>query len=83
MGTVARTGIVGFLMGSTAEFVLRELRGSVVAVKPPGFVTPVTLPEGEALDAPAQIASVPTVYVRGRSPRRQPGAFGRPAGRFI
>jgi len=48
MGTVARTGIAGFLMGNTAETVLRELRGSVLAVKPPGFVTPVTLPERTA-----------------------------------
>jgi nucleotide-binding universal stress UspA family protein len=45
MGTVGRTGLAGFLMGNTAEAVLRELRGSVLAVKPPGFVTPVTLPE--------------------------------------
>ena len=45
MGTVGRTGIAGFLMGNTAEAVLRELRGSVLAIKPPGFVTPVTLPE--------------------------------------
>jgi hypothetical protein len=45
MGTVARTGIAGFVMGNTAEMMLRQLRGSVLAVKPPGFVTPVTLPE--------------------------------------
>lgn len=44
MGTVGRTGIAGLLMGNTAEAVLRELRGSVLAVKPPGFVTPITLP---------------------------------------
>lgn len=40
MGTVARTGIAGLLMGNTAEHVLRRLHGSVVAVKPPGFVDP-------------------------------------------
>ena len=34
-------------MGNTAEMVLRQLRGSVFAVKPPGFVTPVTLREDE------------------------------------
>jgi universal stress protein E len=45
MGTVGRTGIAGFIMGNTAEAVLRELHGSVLAVKPPGFVTPVTLLE--------------------------------------
>jgi nucleotide-binding universal stress UspA family protein len=41
MGTVARTGLAGFVMGNTAERVLRELRGSVLAVKPPSFVSPV------------------------------------------
>jgi universal stress protein E len=40
MGTVARSGIAGLLMGNTAERVLRRLHGSVVAVKPPGFVDP-------------------------------------------
>lgn len=40
MGTVARTGIAGLVMGNTAERVLQRLRGSVVAVKPPGFKTP-------------------------------------------
>jgi universal stress protein E len=37
MGTVARTGIAGLVMGNTAERVLRRLRGSVFAVKPAGF----------------------------------------------
>lgn len=41
MGTVARSGIAGLLMGNTAERVLQRLRGSVFAVKPPGFQTPV------------------------------------------
>ena len=45
MGTVGRSGLAGFLMGNTAEAVLRELRGSVLAIKPAGFVTPVMLPE--------------------------------------
>lgn len=43
MGTVGRTGIPGFLMGNTAETILNQLDCSVLAVKPPGFVTPVTL----------------------------------------
>jgi nucleotide-binding universal stress UspA family protein len=43
LGTVARTGIAGLVMGNTAERVLQRLRGSVLAVKPPGFVSPVTL----------------------------------------
>jgi universal stress protein E len=40
MGTVARTGIAGLVMGNTAERVLQRLRGSVLAVKPPGFESP-------------------------------------------
>ena len=42
MGTVARTGIPGFFMGNTAETILDQLQCSVLAIKPPGFVTPVT-----------------------------------------
>jgi nucleotide-binding universal stress UspA family protein len=43
MGTVARTGIPGFLIGNTAETILNQIDCSVLAIKPPGFVTPVTL----------------------------------------
>lgn len=43
MGTVARTGISGLIMGNTAETILNELQCSVLAVKPPGFVSPVKL----------------------------------------
>jgi len=45
MGTVARTGISGLLIGNTAESILDQLDCSVLAVKPKGFVTPVTLDE--------------------------------------
>jgi universal stress protein E len=45
MGTVARTGVAGLLMGNTAEEVLQRLRGSVLAVKPPRFVCPVPAPD--------------------------------------
>jgi nucleotide-binding universal stress UspA family protein len=41
MGTIARTGISGFIIGNTAESILDQLTCSVLAVKPPGFVTPV------------------------------------------
>lgn len=41
MGTVARTGIPGFIIGNTAENILRELRCSLLAMKPNGFVSPV------------------------------------------
>lgn len=43
MGTVARTGIPGFIMGNTAETILNQIDCSVLAIKPPGFKTPVTL----------------------------------------
>ncbi len=43
MGTVARTGIPGFIVGNTAETILNQTDCSVLAIKPPGFVTPVTL----------------------------------------
>ena len=43
MGTVARTGIPGFIMGNTAETILNQIDCSVLAIKPPGFVTPVSL----------------------------------------
>jgi len=43
MGTVARTGIQGFIMGNTAETILNQINCSVLAIKPPGFVTPVRL----------------------------------------
>jgi len=43
MGTVARTGIPGFIMGNTAETILNQIDCSVLAIKPPGFRTPVTI----------------------------------------
>ena len=45
MGTVARTGIRGFIMGNTAETILEQIDCSVLAIKPTGFVTPVDLNE--------------------------------------
>jgi nucleotide-binding universal stress UspA family protein len=41
MGTLARTGIPGFVMGNTAENILQKLTCSVLALKPNGFVSPV------------------------------------------
>lgn len=43
MGTVARTGLAGVLMGNTAEDILNQIDCSVLAIKPPGFKTPVSL----------------------------------------
>jgi nucleotide-binding universal stress UspA family protein len=41
MGTVARTGVPGFVIGNTAENVLRRLDCSLLALKPPGFTSPI------------------------------------------
>jgi universal stress protein E len=41
MGTLARSGIPGYIVGNTAERVLVDVDRSVLAVKPDGFVTPV------------------------------------------
>jgi len=43
MGTVARTGIPGLITGNTAESILNQITCSVLAIKPPGFQTPVSL----------------------------------------
>ncbi len=40
MGTVARTGIPGFLIGNTAENVVQKLGCTLLALKPAGFVSP-------------------------------------------
>ena len=42
MGTIARTGMNGLLMGNTAESILSQLDCSVLTVKPPRFISPVT-----------------------------------------
>lgn len=41
LGTVARLGILGHLIGNTAEDVLRKLHCGVVAIKPAGFESPI------------------------------------------
>lgn len=45
MGSVGRTGIPGILTGNTAESVLSQIHCSLLAIKPDGFVSPVTLEE--------------------------------------
>ncbi len=42
MGTIARTGIPGLIMGNTAESILTAIGCSVLAVKPRGFISPLT-----------------------------------------
>jgi len=41
MGTVVRTGVAGFFIGSTAEQVIPQLGCAILAVKPEGFTSPV------------------------------------------
>ncbi len=41
LGTVGRSGIPGYLIGNTAETILNLISCSVLAVKPPGFVSPI------------------------------------------
>ena len=45
MGTVARTGVPGFITGNSAESILNQLNCSVLAIKPAGFITPIKLME--------------------------------------
>ena len=37
MGTVSRSGVAGYLIGNTAESILRQIETSVLTVKPEGF----------------------------------------------
>lgn len=41
MGTLGRVGIIGLLIGNTAEDILRETQTAVLAVKPRAFASPV------------------------------------------
>jgi universal stress protein E len=43
MGTVGRTDLAGFFVGNTSEAILNQINCSVLAVKPSGFISPVTL----------------------------------------
>jgi nucleotide-binding universal stress UspA family protein len=43
IGTVGRTGIAGLLIGNTAESILSDVECPVLAIKPDGFRTPVSL----------------------------------------
>jgi nucleotide-binding universal stress UspA family protein len=45
LGTVGRSGAAGLVMGNTAEMILSHVQCDVLALKPPGFVSPVTLPK--------------------------------------
>lgn len=43
MGTLGRSGFAGMVMGNTAEQILRRVQCAVLALKPPGFVSPIKL----------------------------------------
>jgi universal stress protein E len=43
MGTVVRTGLEGFFIGNTAEELLGDVECSILALKPEGFRSPVSL----------------------------------------
>lgn len=43
MGTVARLGVPGFIMGGTAEETIHQLHCAVVGIKPNGFQTPISI----------------------------------------
>jgi len=44
MGTIARTGVAGLVIGNTAEKILSRINCSVLAIKPDDYVSPVTIP---------------------------------------
>jgi nucleotide-binding universal stress UspA family protein len=44
LGTIGRSGIPGFFIGNTAERILNQLACSILTIKPPGFISPVSLP---------------------------------------
>lgn len=43
IGTIARTGIPGFLIGNTAENILQNISCSMLAIKPDGYVSPISI----------------------------------------
>ena len=54
LGTVCRTGIAGFLIGNTAEQLLTRLDCSVLALKPEGFQSPITVGNDDAVAWPGK-----------------------------
>lgn len=58
LGTVCRTGIAGFLVGNTAEQLLARLDCSVLALKPEGFQTPVTIDDDDSVEWPEKFPTI-------------------------
>lgn len=57
MGTVARSGLFGAVMGNTAEHILNRLECSVLALKPASFRCPISLEEPARLKVPTSAES--------------------------
>ena len=53
MGSVARGGVPGLLIGSTAESVIGDVDCSVLTVKPEGFISPIELEDVLPTEMPA------------------------------
>ena len=49
VGTMPRTRLATFIIGSTAEKILRQVNCSVLAVKPISFLAPVRVEHSEAV----------------------------------
>jgi len=43
MGTIGRSGVPGFLIGNTAEEILKDARSTILAVKPDNFKSPIAV----------------------------------------
>ncbi len=58
LGTVCRTGIAGLLIGNTAEQLLTLLDFSVLALKPQGFKSPITIDDEDAVGWPEKFPTI-------------------------
>jgi nucleotide-binding universal stress UspA family protein len=77
MGTVARSGLAGLVVGNTAERVLQRLGGSVLAVKPEGWVSPVSPAAGAAAPPAGKSPRSPARPRKGGSASGPRGTSGR------
>lgn len=53
IGTVARTGLPGLVIGNTAESLLSRVDGELLVVKPQGFVSPLVATQVAAITLPS------------------------------
>ncbi len=78
MGTVARTGIPGFIIGNTAEDILRKVDCTLVALKPDGFVTAGQSLTRSGVARPEPRQTHRTVPARHRHALRHAVEWGKP-----